>query len=255
MSVKRTLTISILTAMLVAPVWADTLEMRDGSLVEGQFVGGSQSTVRFEINGEVKVISVNDVLALTFTGGGAPSAAAAPAAAAPAAEPAPAAAPASSALVVPAGTRMMVRMTQTIDSKQHKAGYRFTTRLEADLMAGGQVVAPKGSTVYGKIIESKSSRRATGKSEMAITFTDISIDGQMHAIVASGIKTQSESTGKKTAGRTARAAAVGGLIDGSSGAKTGAKVGVGVSILTGGQQIHIPSGTLLEFQLQADLKV
>ena len=250
MNVKRTLTISILTAMLVAPVWADTLEMHDGSLVQGKFVGGSQSTVRFEINGEVQVYSVNDILALTFTGGGSPSTAAAPAAA-----PAAAAAPASGPLVVPAGTRVVVRMAQTLDTKQHKAGYRFTTRLEADLAVGGQVVAPKGSTVYGKVIESKKSRRATGKSEMEITFTDITIDGQMHAIVTTGVKAQSESTGQKTVGRTARAAAVGGLIDGSSGAKTGAKVGVGASILTGGQQIHIPSGTLLEFQLQADLKV
>jgi hypothetical protein len=60
-----------------------------------------------------------------------------------------------------------------------------------------------------------------------------------------------ENTAKKTVGTTARAAAVGGLIDGKSGARTGAKVGVGVSVLTSGNQINIPAGTMLEISLAA----
>ncbi len=50
-------------------------------------------------------------------------------------------------------------------------------------------------------------------------------------------------------GRAARGALIGGAISGSSGATTGSKVGVGVSFLTSGEQVYIPSGTLLEFDL------
>jgi len=55
--------------------------------------------------------------------------------------------------------------------------------------------------------------------------------------------------------RTLGAAAIGGLLRGSKGAKRGAKVGAGVSILTGGQQISIPAGTVLEFTLVGDLVI
>ena len=48
-------------------------------------------------------------------------------------------------------------------------------------------------------------------------------------------------------------AAVGGLANGSKGAKNAAKVGLGASLLTSGNSINIPAGTLLEFQLAAPL--
>ena len=59
--------------------------------------------------------------------------------------------------------------------------------------------------------------------------------------------------GRNTVGRTARAAAIGGLIDGSDGARTGAKVGLGASILTRGESLQVPAGTLLETQLRTPL--
>jgi hypothetical protein len=48
---------------------------------------------------------------------------------------------------------------------------------------------------------------------------------------------------------------LGGLIDGKSGARTGAKVGAGVSILTSGERINVPRGTLLETTLRAPLVI
>ncbi|MBW2220378.1 MAG: hypothetical protein JRF40_12965, partial [Deltaproteobacteria bacterium] len=62
-----------------------------------------------------------------------------------------------------------------------------------------------------------------------------------------------DNTAKNTVGKTARFAAIGALADGKKGARTGAKVGVGVSVLTSGNQINIPAGTLLDFTLAAPL--
>ncbi len=42
-------------------------------------------------------------------------------------------------------------------------------------------------------------------------------------------------------------------IGGNSGARTGAKVGVGASILTSGNSINIPAGTLVETNLRTPL--
>jgi hypothetical protein len=46
---------------------ADTLELKDGRVLQGRFLGGTQAVMRFESNGEVRTFSVNDIVALTFT--------------------------------------------------------------------------------------------------------------------------------------------------------------------------------------------
>jgi hypothetical protein len=76
---------------------ADTLELKDGRVLQGRYLGGTQAVVRFEINGDVRTFSVNDVVGVTFTGASGKSSAPAvapPADAAPQAAPPSAAAPA-----------------------------------------------------------------------------------------------------------------------------------------------------------------
>ncbi|MEH6593185.1 MAG: hypothetical protein V7746_23140 [Halioglobus sp.] len=152
--------------------------------------------------------------------------------------------------IVPAGTSFLVRTGQTLSTDNVSAGHRFTARLEADLVANGVVVAPRGSTVYGVVTKAQKSGRLAGKATLAFTLTDIMINNQMRPIVTSEVGGESANTGGKSAGTTARAAAIGGLADGSSGAKTGAKVGLGVSLLTRGNAASVPSGSLLDFRLQ-----
>src|SRR5204863_7973066 len=96
---------------------ADTLELKDGRVLKGKYLGGTQAVLRFEINGEVQTFSTNDIVALTFTGrgvGSAPMAAPAPAPAPPpAAAPAPAPAAASvdsnGQITIPAGQSLLIR--------------------------------------------------------------------------------------------------------------------------------------------------
>jgi hypothetical protein len=74
---------------------ADTLELKDGRVLQGRYLGGTQAVLRFEINGEVQTFSVNDAVAITFTGNSGKTSAPAvapPAAAAPPADPPPPAA-------------------------------------------------------------------------------------------------------------------------------------------------------------------
>src|SRR5215475_1703400 len=48
---------------------ADTLELKDGRVIQGRYLGGTQSVLRFEVNGEVQTFPTNDIVALTFTRG------------------------------------------------------------------------------------------------------------------------------------------------------------------------------------------
>ena len=246
----KKLTIILLTGLsflVTANVMADTLKLKDGQTLTGTLISRDSSVLVFEIGGQQIKINSESVDSISFddshlsqnnTAQEKPQAVVEP-----------------SVNAIPAGTTMMVKMSSTVDSNKHKTGHRFTARLEADLVVKNVVVATRGTTVYGVITEAKQSGRATGSSSLAMTFTDIMINNQMVPIQTTGIQAVTESTTKSTVSRTARLAAIGGLANGSKGAKNAAKVGVGVSLLTGGNSINIPSGTLLEFNLTAEVNV
>jgi hypothetical protein len=157
-------------------------------------------------------------------------------------------------ILVPAGTRLMVRTDQTVDSKRHGSGYRFTSKLEADLVdQDGEVLAAKGSVVYAQLAQSKSAGRLGGRSEMTIVITDIMINNQLEPIQTSAVQATGQGNAKNTAGRVGVGAAIGGIANGSKGARRGAAVGATTAVLTGGQQINIPANTLLDFTLAAPI--
>jgi len=104
--------LGVVALLLSAAAWADTLEFKDGRVIEGKFLGGTQETVRFQNQGQIQVYRVADLLALTFGG---TSGALPPVPSPPAAAPAGPATPASSP-TVPAGTYLRVRMTDGVVS-------------------------------------------------------------------------------------------------------------------------------------------
>lgn len=156
-------------------------------------------------------------------------------------------------VTVPAGTRIMIETTDALDSSRQKAGHRFRAQLAGDLVVEDKVVAPAGATVYGILAEAKKSRRAVGKAELVLTFTDLTVNGQLVPIQTSAVQAVADATTKKSAGQVARTTAIGGLANGKKGARNGAKVGAGAAIVTGGSQVRIPPNTLLEFNLAQPL--
>jgi hypothetical protein len=223
------------------PLAADTLELADGTLLEGDFVGSSNGIVMFDTGEGIEAFPENEVVGVFFSSGVATAEVEA--------------ASNASVVTVPAGTRLVIRTTETIDSSRHSAGHRFRGQLESALVADGVTVVPRGTFVHGRITSAQQSGRAVGASELSLDFTDLMIDDVLVPISTSGLQSQTQGEGARTVARTARAAAIGGLIDGRSGARTGAKVGAGASILTRGASINVPRGTILEVNLAAALTV
>lgn len=98
----RTIAAVVLALFFAGAAVADTLELKDGRVLQGRYLGGTQAVLRFDVNGEVQTFSVNDAVAVTFTGssGKASTPAVAPPADAPAppAPPPPSAAPADNSV-------------------------------------------------------------------------------------------------------------------------------------------------------------
>ena len=237
-----TLFVAVFATLVAGISLADTLELYDGTLLEGDFVGSSNGIVMFDTGDGIEAYPEDQVIGIFLSAGVAH------------AESHVAAGTANS-VTVPAGTRLVIRTTDTIDSNRHGAGHRFRGQLESALVVDGVTVVPRGTFVHGRITQARQSGRMVGSSQLAIEFTDLMVDDVLVPISTGGLSAQTQGEAGRTLGRTARAAAIGGLIDGSSGARTGAKVGVGASILTSGASINVPRGTILETTLAAPLSI
>ena len=161
-------------------------------------------------------------------------------------------------ITVPAGTRILIRMVDSIDSSKQKAGYRFTASLETNLQVNGVTVAPRGATVYGRLASAQSSGRMSGSSELTLELTDIVIKGTSYPLLTSTYEVKGQGEGSKTAKKVVGGAGLGALIGGIAGggkgagigALAGAGAGTAVAATKKGEQLSIPSETLLEFRLQ-----
>ncbi len=242
MKKKTFFLISVISAVASGSLLADTLELAEGALLEGDFVGSSNGIVMFDTGEGIEAFPESEVVGIYLSDGVATAAAHA-------------AKSNSARVTIPSGSRLVIRTTEDIDSRRHSAGHRFRGQLESALVVDGITVAPRGTFVHGRVAQAKQAGRVVGSSELAIEFTDIMIDDQLFPITTTGLVAQSGGEGRRTVGRTARSAALGGLIGGSSGARTGAKVGAGVSILTRGTSINIPRGTIVEARLSAPVTI
>jgi hypothetical protein len=235
----------ILFAIFVTAIVAnaDTLHLRSGQNIEGTFLGASTSQIKFaEPGGRPRTYSVADVDAISF--------------ALPAAPPPPVAPPPSrpTSVTVLAGTAIVVRMVDSLDTGKTNTGDLFSATLDSNLIANGIVVAPRGTPIRGKVIKSANARRLTGKSELQLQLTSIVINGTAHPISTGNFQQKGKSEGGETAKKTLGGAGLGAAIgaiagDAGKGAAIGAVAGVGLAASKKGQPIRVPSETLLEFDL------
>ena len=159
---------------------------------------------------------------------------------------------------VPAGTRILIRMVNSVDSSKQQVGYRFTANLETNLHADDVIVAPRGTTLYGRLANAKSAGNVSGGAELTLELTDIVINGTAYPLLSSTYQVASQGQGNKTAKRVVGGTGLGALVGGLAGGGKGAAIGAGagaaagttVSAATKGTQVSVPSESLLEFRLQ-----
>jgi len=161
-------------------------------------------------------------------------------------------------VTVPAGTRILIRTIDPIDSSTQKTGYRFSASLETNLQVEDTVVAPRGTIVYGRLAQASSAGKMSGSSQLTLEMTDIVLNGTSYPLLTSTYEIKGKGEGKKTAGKILGGAGLGALIGGIAGGGTGAAIGVLAGAAGGtalaaskkGEQLQIPSESLLEFRIE-----
>jgi hypothetical protein len=245
---------------------ADSLELKNGSLIKGKFMGGTQASITFQAGSSVQSYDVADVRWRRFDSeaqGTSPSVPSKQPSVPSSKEKENEVAKSSSSVTIPAGTRISVRTIDSIDSTRNRVGDRFQASLEEPLWLDGNIVVPKGADVYGRLDESKETGTFAGRSQLKLQLTGIVVNGQTLPLVTGEYEVSGKSKGESTAKRTVGGAAIGSIIGALAGggkgaaigAGTGAGVGAGSEIITKGDQVKIPSETLLDFTLQQNVTI
>lgn len=166
-------------------------------------------------------------------------------------------------VTIPSGTTLAVRLVDTIDSETATAGQTFHATLDSPLSVDGDVVVPSGYDVEGHVVDVQSAGKFAGKSLLKLQLDRISVGSKYYNIQTDQYSREGSSRGKNTAAKVGAGAAIGAIIGGIAGGGKGAAIGAasgggiggGVQAATKGQQIKLPSETVLNFTLQASLNV
>jgi len=238
----KALMLCIACLVLAWTASADTIRLKTGQVFYGQFLGRNSEGIRFAANdGVTYTFLPEQVASLNFE---------------PVFNP-----PTSLDLItIPGGTTILVQMVDTLDTSHTQTGQIFSATLATNLLANGTVVARKGTPVYGQVIESASAGRTTGKSQLKIQLTQIVIGGNPVPLVTNTFDSEGKGSGRRSARRLFGGAGLGAAFgaiagDAAMGAAIGAAVGAAGAVVQKGDQVQIPSETLLQFVLQQPISL
>ncbi len=259
------LRVTAVTLAFAALSAADTLTLRSGRVIDGQYLGGDARQIKMAVGDRIETYPIEDVSGVQFGGG---AAQARPSADRDrdrdrggfATQQPP---PSAYGVQIPTGTPLTVRMIDAVDSERTRLGATFRCSIDEPVMISEQTVIPRGADAVAKLVEDKQSGKFEGKTVLTLALQQVSINGRMVDITTGDVSQASSSRGGRTAkvvgGTTALGAIVGALAGGGKGAAigaaSGAAVGGAAEVMTKGQQVKIPSETRLTFTLQQPVQL
>jgi hypothetical protein len=185
--------------------------------------------------------------------------------------------PGPDAVTVPAGTKIPLRLENSISTKSARPGDGVYLRTIFPVAVNNTMAIPVGTYVQGVITEVKRPGRVSGRAEVLFRFTTLiypdgytfNIPGALNNVPGAENSTVKDKEGtvqaNGTKGRdtatiaesTGGGAAVGAIADGAKGAGIGAgaggMVGLATVLLTRGNDVRLEQGTTVEMVLQRAL--
>jgi len=166
-------------------------------------------------------------------------------------------------VTLPIGTTIPVRLTQTLDSGKTQTGDKFTGELATDLIQDDVVVLPQGTPVTGHVDAAQDAAHFKGAALLTLSLVAIDRKGERIEVSTEAYTKQGEARGKNTAEKVGGGAAIGailgGILGGGKGAAIGAAAGggagAGANSVTRGQQVQIPSESVVRFRLLDPIQV
>jgi hypothetical protein len=247
----------VLLVVAGASLSADRVRLRSGKVVEGTFIGADSKFVRVLLDdGRVSEIRIEDSAGVEFAARKPPPPPPPP----PKPKPKPAAEPEK--VMVPAGTKINVRLIEAIDVDVSVAGQTFKASVDDPVMIGGAIVVPRGAFATVQAVAVKQSGTMKGSDKISLKLHSIGFGGMVYEVASGYVESKGKGEGKRTARKVGGGAGLGGLIGGIAGGGEGAAIGAivggvtGAAVASGGEEhLKLPSETRLQFELTAAVAV
>src|ERR1700686_1464603 len=170
------LRVATATIAFVSLCGADSLTLRSGKVIDGQYLGGDARQIRMAVDDRVETFEVDDIASLQFGGaqrvsqsqdrdrdrdrdrGGFTSQDRDRGGFASQQGPTPV-----SAVKIPTGTTVTGRTIDAIHSERARLGETFRCSVDEPVMLGDQTVIPRGADAVAKLVEDKQSGKFEGK--------------------------------------------------------------------------------------------
>jgi hypothetical protein len=150
--------------------------------------------------------------------------------------------------VLPEGTVVDVRLGEHLSSATNQVGDTFDAILDRDLIVDGQMLAPKGSHVTGKVTDVIGSGKVKGLAHMTLALTAIKVGEDRYPVSTETISVEAENTKSRDAKTIGAGAAIGAAIGAIAGGKKGAVIGGAVGGGAGTAGVLVTKGKEVEFQ-------
>jgi hypothetical protein len=166
-------------------------------------------------------------------------------------------------VTIPSGALLRVRVNHTLNSNHSQPGTIFDGTVVNDVIANGLVAIPRGASVQGKVVDSKSSGALGGRGQLSIQLTQVTLGGKSYPVAsdvwAHNGNDKTIETVNKTLGVGALGAVIGAIAGGGKGAAigggVGAAAGLGSSAASGNGEVFIPAEAIVTFHTVADTQV
>jgi hypothetical protein len=158
---------------------------------------------------------------------------------------------------IPSGTVLRISLIDALDTKQSAVNDHFVASLSEPLVMNGTTVVPKGTLVYGRVVDVQGAGKVKGRASIRLELTQLVHGNKTLEISTNAFTAEAESTEGRDAAVIAGGAGVGAVIGAIAngkkgagiGAITGGGAGTGVVLATKGKEIHYGPETNLNFTL------
>lgn len=164
---------------------------------------------------------------------------------------------------LPSGSEISVRLIDSVDSDKNNQGDEFRASLEDPITIGNDVVVQKGADAKVRLVSEQESGKLKGRAGLTVQLVSLTIDGKTVPVNSSDVSEYSGSRGARTAKSAAAVGTIGAIIGAIAGGGKGAAIGAGAGAAAGagaqtvmkGQQVRIPSETVLTFTTQQPVEL
>jgi hypothetical protein len=163
-------------------------------------------------------------------------------------------------LVIPAGTQISVRISESLSSETAQAGDLFHGSLVEPIVVDQHVVFRAGSEVTGTVLSAHRSGRLSDPGVLELDLTSVSSEGRSADLNVEPVRlkggSHTTSNASKIGGGAAAGAIIGAIAGGGKGAAigagVGAAVGTGVAAATGKKDAKVESESVLTWTTAGD---